>query len=146
MKTSLFTLVLFLVLLFGVKNSVNAQTIDDSLNSLEIVKIEPNPEYLKYLKGFYIPKDERQYDSNPDFFIPTLVMLKERYKCSLYYMESYVVDGVNDPIFEVTVLNEKSYGALFLSLSQLEQLYQKGILTEQVILYCKYTDIIVDRM
>lgn len=125
-------------------NLIIGQTITDSLSNLEIVTIKADTSYLKYLK-VYLPKNDVEHWINPDYIIPTEMILSERYKCNIKFMENSVSGGVNDPIFEVWSWTT-NWGILFLHLTELEQLYQKGIVTEQVNLYGDLTDIMYQEM
>lgn len=122
-----------------------SQTIADSLNNLIIVSMVPNIAYLKFVPNIYIPTND-DFRYNPEVIVPTETILKERYKCSVVFLESSIdSNGVNDPIFEVTTSEGASFGILNLKLSVMEELHQNGILNEQVNLYCKYTDIMYSR-
>jgi len=138
MKTLFISTFLFGSLFYGAE-SVNSQTIDDSLHNLEIINTEADPTYLSFIPHLYLPKDKVEFQMNPEFIIPTELMLSERYKCNVYFFGYDNAADVNDPIFEV-ISYKSTYGSLFVHLSALEKLYQKGILYEQVNLYGEYTD------
>lgn len=147
MKNLVVSFVLFLVS-FVVINNANTQTLVDSLNNLEITNfkptgnLNPNPEYLKYLTNLYLPNTNDELKYNPEYIVPTELILQKRYNCLVYLSECSETDGINDPIFEVSY-NNTTFGVLTLKLSILEQMYQEGKLYEQVKLYGEYTDIIM---
>lgn len=118
------------------------QTLSDSINNLEIVNAKADVEYLSFVPDIYIPTN-LEFIMNPQFVSPTEHILSDRYGCSVSFFENANTNNIQDPIFEVTV-EYPSFGVLYLNLSILEQMYQRGIIHEQVKLYCKWTDMIVN--
>lgn len=136
MKNLITSIFLFVFSVFS-SNYANSQTVLDSLNNLQIVTTVPNTEHLKTISDIILISD----NFNIDYISSVEQILKERYNCSINFVHNSIINDIDDPVFEVTTLDYNSYGVLFLNLSIIEYLYQKGILNEQINLYCKYTDI-----
>jgi hypothetical protein len=127
----------------GISQSWEApQSYIDSLNSVRIVSMKPNPEYLEFLNKIYFPS-VAEYNLDNNVMDNLELVLESRYGCKIYFSPEYITDEIENLQFEVFPNNvEIGDFILVLNLSVLEELYQEGELNNQLNEYYKWADLI----
>lgn len=131
----------------GISQSWEApQSYIDSLNSVRIVSMKPNPEYLEFLYKIYFPS-VAEYNLDNTVMENLELALESRYGCKIYFFPEYITDEIENLQFEVFPNNvEIGDFILILNLSVIEELYQEGELNNQLNEYYMRADLINNYM
>ena len=143
MVTKIFIVAISFISFVGISQSWEApQSYIDSLNSVRIVSMKPNPEYLEFLNKIYFPS-VAEYNLDNTVMDNLELVLESRYGCKIFFYPEYITDEIENLQFEVFP-NNVVIGdfILILNLSVIEELYQEGELNNQLNEYYKWADLI----
>lgn len=143
MVKKILLLVISFISFSGISQSWEApQSYIDSLNSVRIVSMKPNPEYLEFLYKIYFPS-VAEYNLDNTVMDNLELALESRYGCKIYFFPEYLTNEIENLQFEVfpnnTVIGDF---ILILNLSVIEELYQEGELNNQLNEYYMRADLI----